>query len=110
MSKGTERRREKRSDLRYNKQSCISLALPKKRREPFTEIGNSLLALGAQQASLTGLTSLEDVPVRPLKQDIDEIDLPDLNNVRSGVQYVKDLYTFYDQQQVSTLSSITIFP
>jgi G2/mitotic-specific cyclin-B, other len=34
---------------------------------------------------------------------IDEIDLPDVNNQLAVVEYVEDLYTFYKQQQVSLI-------
>lgn len=33
--------------------------------------------------------------------EIDEIDLPDVNNQLAVVEYVEDLYSFYKQQQVS---------
>jgi hypothetical protein len=33
-------------------------------------------------------------------QQIDEIDLPDVNNQLAVVEYVQDLYRFYDKQQV----------
>lgn len=113
LTKRTDKGKRKRSE------SHTSLAPPKKRREPFNEIGNSLLGLESQQTYLTGSASLERLPVR-LKQgtgngsclsreiEIDEIDLPDLNNVQSGVQYVKDLYIFYNEQQV-TFSSFNNF-
>ena len=32
--------------------------------------------------------------------EIDEIDLPDLNNQLAVAEYVKDLYAFYKEQQV----------
>jgi hypothetical protein len=72
---------------RSESQTCFTLP-PKKRRAPFSEIGNTL-----------GLIRPDTVPVRP-GDEIDEIDLPDVCNVLSGVQYVKELYLFYDKQQV----------